>query len=182
MNKTTLRIVIGVALVVIVGLVGWYGFRNKGSNPADEPTPEAAVTVPPLSYDMPPADWAKYASMGFEVSYPKDWKTGSCGPTCVTFASPDSPDVPAIGINVTASASLNEVLTTAAPYVQASASVDFNDVKWIKLELKEPQTGSVFVSHFAARGKELIELGLAAITDANAKIYAQMVRSFKLTK
>jgi hypothetical protein len=184
MNKYIRYTLIAVLIVVAVA-AAWYASKNGSSPLSASPSPSvssAETVIPTITYDQTPTDWAKYASMGFELAYPKDWQTGSCGPSCVTFAPSAAADTPLIGLNVTASGSIQQILTSAAPYLKASGSVEFNGLKWTRIVIQEPQTGNVFVSHFAMYGKKIIEFGLGAVDEATVKIYGEMVRSMRPTK
>jgi len=178
---------------VIVGLIVfavWRGGFLKGTGTAT-PTPEVSAsgtplvpqTPPPISYGKAPADWPVYssASLGFKVSYPKDWVEASCGPSCVAWALASSSDTLFAGVTVS-SGSLADTITQAKPYIVASASVTVNGITWTRLSLQHPVTGEIFTSHFVQRGTKLVEFGISVTTPALVTEYGQMLNSFAFTK
>lgn len=187
MNKIKLRLIVIGTVLILTAIAVWYGLANRNQDLSASPSSIAdpeTTPLPPMTYEATPSDWTVYdgSELGFKVSHPKDWVIGSCGETCITLADPIDPEMPLIGINITTGSGINDVLTSTQPYIESSGSISFNSLNWTRLVLKEPQTGTVFVSHFAESGNNLYELGLGLIDETTMNIYGEMVRSFKLSK
>lgn len=119
--------------------------------------------------------------MGMKVSFPKDWQRGPCGPNCIIFGRDLKTGQPIVGINATKT-SLASILEQAAPYQLSKEEVKVSGITWTKIVLKEPQSGAIFISHFAVHGGMVFEVGLAAENGSDATVYGQMLSSFTFTK
>jgi len=137
-----------------------------------------------MAYATAPKDWKTYssASFGFSVAYPSDWSVGPCGSECVGWAPPTGASNQfAIGI-IKSSNTIDDLLTKAEPYLIAKEEVKLGTLSWLKLTLRQPQTGSLVTSHFVARGKDMYEFGTAATEADIVAIYGRMIASFRFLK
>ena len=161
------RILLIAGIIIAVAAAAWYlGHNQKASDqvPADEMAgssvaPLASVTPLALSYDAAPDDWTTYASAGFSVKYPADWTVGPCAPGCTGWAPTASAQF-VFGI-IESDGKLDEILTSAQPYLAAKEDVTAGANTWTKLTLQQPTTGDVVTSHFIEHGGKLYEFGTA---------------------
>lgn len=187
------RIFLIAGAIALVVLVIWKAPKNTRTSEeqgAGSPLPTTSsasttpgVTPPTITYGAPGADWQKFssASLGFSVTYPKNWKLQACGAGCIAWAQASAPTELIAGIS-TSRGALSDILTKAAPYVIASGSVTFNKIQWTRLTLQEPQTGSVFTSHYAVSGPNVIEFGINTTDTTLLGLYGKMVQSFTFLK
>jgi hypothetical protein len=187
--KNYIRILI-VVVIVVVG--GFAIYKGTSRSPVNAPTlsslpsgtPAALVTPVAIAYNPAPKDWLKYssASMNFAVSYPKDWHVGACGLDCVGWAPPTLASTQfALGI-IESSGSLDDLLKKAEPYLVKKEDVKVGNLDWIKLTLRQPQTGEAVTSHFIASGTKIYEFGTATSDPAIISVYGSMIASFKFLK
>lgn len=120
--------------------------------------------------------------MGFSVAYPTDWRVGVCGPQCVGW----SPSTIAsgqfiLGI-IKSDNTIEGLLEKAAPYLIAKEDIKAGGLSWLKLTLRQPQTGAMVTSHFVVRGAQLFEFGTATSEADIAAVYGRMIASFKFLK
>jgi hypothetical protein len=189
--KSYIRILIVVVGIVLVGLVLWKVLpRSSSTNLAASPTPSGSIvplaSVSPLviAYDAAPSDWKTYssASMGFSVSYPSDWRFGSCGIQCVAWAPTSAAEGQfALGI-IKSTGTLADLLTKAQPYLANKQTVTAGSNSWLKLTLQQPTTGEIVTSHFIAHGTNLFEFGIATSDASTIAVYGKMLSSFKFLK
>jgi hypothetical protein len=190
-SKRTL-IIVGVAVVIVVGAAWFWFSRNTGPTLSDSLhttksiAPLASVSPLVIQYTTPPADWKTYASasLNFSVSYPPDWKEQACGTGCVGWEPASAQQgQPVLGV-IKSTNTLATVLTEAKPYLVKQETIKIGALSWTKLTLQHPTTGDIVTSHFIQRGSSLYEFGTGA-SDKEAdilKVYGEMLASFKFLK
>ena len=188
--KSYIRILIIAGIVVLATLAVWKGVSRPqvaavpGTSESPSISPQASTSPLVLVYDPAPKDWATYSSksMGFSVAYPTDWRVGVCGPQCVGW----SPSTIAsgqfiLGI-IKSDNTIEGLLEKAAPYLIAKEDIKAGGLSWLKLTLRQPQTGAMVTSHFVVRGAQLFEFGTATSEADIAAVYGRMIASFKFLK
>jgi hypothetical protein len=184
MKKTIIRIAIVVAIIGAIALLVWQASKDisLSQDPQVSTSISPAATPESIPYGTPSADWQSYSSssIGFSLRYPKDWTTSACGDQCIAF-SPEGAAMPVAGVSVT-SGDLNTILTEAAPYIIGSSSVTLNGISWKMVMLREPNTGSVFVSHFAQASGKIYEFGANGTEASTLEAYGKMLGSFRIIR
>lgn len=181
--KYTIRILIGVGIIALVGIAIWKGTSKPSvlQQATEFPTPTlaplASVSPVVIAYDQAPADWKTYATASYSVRYPADWIAGSCGaPGCTGWAPLTASSQFVFGI-IEYTESLDNFLASASPYIAAREEVTAGTNTWLKLTLQQPLNGLVITSHFIARGAKLYEFGTATADPALLEIYGKMIGS-----
>lgn len=186
-SKTLVRAAIVLGVVILVALAAWRGSKISKSGGMAGPSKDSGATASSspvtIAYDAADADWAVYssASLNLKVSYPKDWKHGSCGATCIAFGRNAKDGQFVTGISVTAN-TLVDIASKAAPYIIARQEAKVGDITWTKLTLKQPTTGDLFTSHFTEHKGKLYEFGIGSTDAANISVYGKMLSSFSFLK
>ncbi len=186
--KINTRIALALILIIVAGGAIWFVTQRAdllaNTSPEASETPSASPTPVVIAYDDAPSDWPVYssASLGYSVSYPKDWKMSSCGPGCVGWSTAEMKAGEfALGI-IQTTGTLDTLLKDAEQYISAKEQLDINGNAWIRLTLKEPTAGTLITTHFIQQGEKLYEFG-SSMLDANIlSTYGQMIRSFKFLK
>lgn len=188
--KNYIRILIVAGIVVVAGLAVWMG--TKRSSVATVPsasvvpsgTPAALVTPLDIAYDTAPKDWKTYssASMNFSIAYPADWRVGVCGPQCVGWAPPTVASTQYVLGIIESTGTIDDLLKKAEPYLVKKEDIKAGGLSWIKLTLRQPQTGAVVTSHFIVKGDRLYEFGTATTAPDVITAYGRMIASFKFLK
>lgn len=185
--KINTRIALALILVVIVGGAIWFVTQRTNLFATATPTPStdpATATPVVIAYDPAPSDWAVYAStsLGYSVSYPKDWRMNSCGTGCVGWSTAAMKEGEfALGI-IQTTGTLDTLLKDAEQYISAKESLDIDGNTWTKLTLKEPTAGTLITTHFIQQGEKLYEFGSSMIDADILSTYGRMISSFKFLK
>jgi hypothetical protein len=188
--KHYIRTLIVLGIVVLVGLAIWRGMSRPpvASGPevslAPSGTPATIVTPLTIAYDPAPKDWKSYssASMNFSISYPSDWTSGICGPQCVGWTPPGTASNQFVVGIIESTGTLEDLEKKAEPYLVKKEDIKIGALTWLKLTLRQPQTGSVVTSHFIVKGDRLYEFGTAQSDPAIITAYGRMIASFKFLK
>ena len=189
--KSYIRIPIVVGIVAVAAIAVWRGVSRP--QVAVAPTPSESASVSPvasasplvIAYTAAPKDWPIYSSksLGFSVAYPKDWVAGTCGPDCVGWTPPTLASGQfVLGVIKTAGTTLDDVLTKAQPYLIAREDITAGTLTWLKLTLRQPDSGAMFTSHFIINGTSLYEFGTASTEPDVIAAYGRMIASFKFLK
>lgn len=188
--KSYIRILIVAGIVVLAALAVWRGVSRPqiasapGASDSPSVSPVASASPLALVYDPAPKGWATYSSksMGFSVAYPPDWRVGACGSQCVGWSPPTVASKQfALGI-IESTGTIEDLLKKAEPYLLAKENIKVGGLSWIKLTLRQPQTGATVTSHFVSRGAQLFEFGTATSDSEIIAAYGRMIASFKFLK
>ena len=188
--KSYTRILIIAGIVVLAALAVWRGVSRPqvasilGATDSPSVSPLASISPLTIAYDTAPKNWISYssASMGFSIAYPPDWRVGVCGPQCVGWApSTTASGQFALGL-IKSTGTTEELLTKAEPYLIAKEDIKIGGLSWLKLTLRQPQTGTAITSHFVVRGAQLYEFGTASSEPDIISAYGRMIASFKFLK
>lgn len=188
--KTYTRYLIIAGIIVLAGLAVWRGVSRppvaslSDTIATSSLSPIASASPLVISYDDAPKGWKTYSSvsMGFSVSYPSDWSAGVCGAQCVGWAPPTvASNQYMLGI-IQSTGSIETLLKNVEQYLVAKEEIPIGKMTWLKLTLRQPQTGALITSHFITRGTELYEFGTASTDTDVIAAYGRMIASFEFLK
>ena len=120
--------------------------------------------------------------MGFSVAYAPGWRVQGCGADCVAWAPPTTASSQFILGIIKSTGTIADLLIKAQPYLIAREDIKIGALSWLKLTLRQPQTGTAVTSHFIAHGAQLFEFGTASSEPAIIAAYGRMIASFRFLK
>jgi hypothetical protein len=197
-------IIITIISLVVIALIGggavWYLNKyqissNKGQvtkNNGQENTPEIGNQNQPSTIENQKSeiininDWLTYRNeeYGFEVKYPKEWRTAVCGIACQGFGPRNHPEDISVAINVLNLSLLEAqkslpVLTNTHNHLIRSEYITIKDSKWLKLTIEQDISKTTFVHHLKEFNGKTYEVGVGTDEFGIVKIYNIIFSTFK---
>jgi len=132
------------------------------------------------------SDWQTYSNeeYGYEVKYPKDWRTAECGITCQGFGPQSLGEDVVVAVNVI-SLPLPEVkqslpvLSNPINKIIQEETVTVNNIQWIKLTIKQDISGTIFIENLTEQNDKTYDIGVGTDEINIVEIYNQILSTFK---